>query len=77
VNDETNNFAVTDHLVEVIFNGFLSQIIGPFLAGLGESLLLACEPDFRYFRWNDIRRREEKRRGADLIDLSSIGDYCS
>lgn len=44
VNEDTNNFAVTDHLAEVIFDGLLAEIIGPLLAGLGESLLLARVP---------------------------------
>ena len=44
VNQDTNDFAVADHLVEVIFNGLLSKIIGPLLGGLGESLLLARIP---------------------------------
>lgn len=46
VNQDANDFAVTDHLVEVIFDGLLSQIIGPLLAGLSESLLLARVPEF-------------------------------
>jgi hypothetical protein len=45
VNEDTNDLAVTDHLVEVIFNCLLTEIIGPLLAGLGESLLLARVPD--------------------------------
>jgi hypothetical protein len=44
VNEDANNLAVTDHLAEVIFDGLLAEIIGPLLAGLGESLLLARVP---------------------------------
>lgn len=40
----TNNLAVTDHFLEVIFNSFLSQIIGPLLGSLCEGLLLAAVP---------------------------------
>lgn len=40
----TNNLAVTDHFLEVIFNCFLSQIIGPLLGSLSEGLLLAAVP---------------------------------
>lgn len=44
VNQDADDLAVTDHLVEVIFDALLSKIIGPLLAGLGESLLLARVP---------------------------------
>jgi len=44
VNQDANDLAVTDHLVEVIFDGLLAQVVGPLLAGLGESLLLARVP---------------------------------
>jgi len=44
VNQDTDDFAVADHLVEVIFDGLFAQIVGPLLAGLGESLLLARIP---------------------------------
>lgn len=45
VYDDTNVFAVFDHFLEVIFDALLSEWIGPFLAGLGESLLLALVPE--------------------------------
>lgn len=44
MNEDTDNFAVTDHLAEVIFDSLLAKIVGPLLAGLGESLLLARVP---------------------------------
>ena len=44
MDDDANVFAVTDHLLEVILNGLLSQVISPLLAGLSESLLLARIP---------------------------------
>lgn len=44
MHQNANDLAVADHLVEVIFNGLLAQLIGPLLAGLGESLLLARIP---------------------------------
>lgn len=46
MSDDTNVFTVTDHFVETVFDRFLSQIIGPFLAGLCECLLLALVPIF-------------------------------
>jgi hypothetical protein len=45
VNQDANNFAVADHLVEVVFDALLAQVVGPLLAGLGESLSLARVPD--------------------------------
>lgn len=45
MHQDADNLAVADHLVEVVFNCFLSQIVGPFLAGLSESLLLARIPE--------------------------------
>lgn len=45
MNQDADDLAVTDHLVEVVFNGLLTEIIGPLLAGLGESLLLARVPE--------------------------------
>ena len=44
MNQNTDDFAVTDHLAEVVFDGLLAEIISPLLAGLGESLLLARVP---------------------------------
>jgi hypothetical protein len=44
VNENANDFAVTNHLVEVIFDVLLAEVIGPLLAGLGECLLLARVP---------------------------------
>lgn len=46
VNQDADDLAVSDHLVEVIFDGLLSQIIGPLLTGLSESLLLARVPEW-------------------------------
>jgi hypothetical protein len=46
MNDDTDVLAVADHLLEVVFNCLLAQIISPLLAGLGESLLLAGIPIF-------------------------------
>lgn len=47
VADDTNVLAVTDHLLEAIFNALLAQIISPLLAGFAEGLFLACIPDDR------------------------------
>jgi hypothetical protein len=44
VNQDTDNLAVADHLAEVILDRLLAEIIGPLLAGLGESLALARVP---------------------------------
>jgi hypothetical protein len=44
MDNDANVLAVTDHLLEAILDGLLSQIIGPLLAGLGECLLLARVP---------------------------------
>lgn len=46
VGDNADDFAVTEHLAEVIFNALLAQIIAPLLAGLGESLLLGFVPGY-------------------------------
>lgn len=43
--DDTDVLAITDHLLEAIFNTLLAQIIGPLLAGFAERLFLACVPD--------------------------------
>ena len=43
--DDTDVFAVLDHLLEVIVNALLTEWIGPLLAGLGECLLLALVPE--------------------------------
>jgi hypothetical protein len=44
VNQDADDLAVADHLIEVIFNALLAEIVGPLLAGLGESLPLARVP---------------------------------
>lgn len=45
MSNDTDRLAVTQHLSEVIVDGFLSELVGPFLVGLGESLLLALVPE--------------------------------
>lgn len=46
MNQDTDDLAVADHLVEVVFNGLLAEIVGPLLAGLCKSLLLARIPEW-------------------------------
>lgn len=45
MHQDANNLAVADHFLEVIFNGLLSEIIGPLLGGFCEGLLLGLEPN--------------------------------
>jgi hypothetical protein len=44
VNQNSDDFAVADHLAEVVLDALLAEIVGPLLAGLGESLPLARVP---------------------------------
>lgn len=45
MSNNTDRLAVTQHLPEVIVDGFLSELVCPLLVGLGESLLLALVPE--------------------------------
>jgi hypothetical protein len=75
VNQDADDLAVTDHLVEVIFDGLLAQIIGPLLAGFGESLLLARIPVGEY---PCISKEKNGRRPLrHHTTMMPIGDYCS
>lgn len=47
MHNDAHKFAVADDFLEVIFNGLLTEGIGPLLVGLGESLLLALVPMIR------------------------------
>lgn len=42
--DDADELAVADHLLKVVLDRLLAQIVGPLLGGLGESLLLAHVP---------------------------------
>lgn len=44
MDEDANDLAITDHFLEVIIDGLLAQIVGPFLGSLWESLLLAWIP---------------------------------
>lgn len=72
MNDEANNFAVADHLVEVIFDRLLAKIVGPLLAGLGESLLLGREPGRVRIEpmKNGISREKEKNKEQTSYDFA-------
>lgn len=62
VNQDADNLTVADHLVEVVFNGLLAEIVSPLLAGLGESLALARVPvDFQRGRF--VLEMKERRNG--------------
>lgn len=43
--NNADDFAVTKHLAEIVFNALLAQIITPFLAGFGESFSFRFVPD--------------------------------
>lgn len=64
MHQDTDDLAITDHLVEVFFDVLLAQIIGPLLAGLGESLLFARIPD----EW---LARELEQSETDLVDCGA------
>lgn len=66
VNQDTDDFAVADHLVEVVFDALLAQVISPLLAGLGESLSLARVPDVP----ETTKSLEKKKVETDLIDIT-------
>lgn len=44
MDDDADVLAVADHFLKVVLDGLLAEIIGPLLAGLCESLLLARVP---------------------------------
>ena len=68
MNQDADDLAVADHLVEVIFDGLLAQVIGPLLAGLGESLLLARIP--ARIQSMVVAIRKETKMEADLVDIT-------
>jgi hypothetical protein len=77
MDNDANELAVANHFLEVVLNCLLAQIVGPFLAGLGESLLLARIPvDRNGKHFCKSKRRTE----TDLLDnrcaLMPSGDYC-
>jgi hypothetical protein len=45
MDNDANIFAVANDFLEGVFNCLLAQIVGPFAAGLSESLLLARIPE--------------------------------
>lgn len=45
VSNDADHSAVTDDLLEVFLDGLASEIVLPFLGGLGEGLLLGFVPD--------------------------------
>jgi len=85
VNQDTDDFAVADHLVEVVFDGLLAQIVGPFLAGLGEGLLLARVPVlveattalFAQMLSPDVDKSTWTMRGLDVSNSSDNDNWRS
>jgi len=85
VNQDADDLAVADHLVEVIFDVLLSQVIGPLLAGLGESLLLARVPVLvetttaflRQVLGPDIDQSAWSMGGFDVADSADDNDWWS
>lgn len=72
MHQDANDLAVADHLVEVVLDGLLAEVVGPLLAGLGERLLLARVP-----AQVPCRLAKGKETEADLVGAMPIGDYCS
>lgn len=59
MSNNTDRLAVTQHLSEVIVDGLLSELVCPFLVGLGESLLLALVPEIDIMTlWLVVSRRD-------------------
>lgn len=62
MSNDTDDLAVLDDFLQVLLNGFASQVVLPLLAGLGERLLLALVPE---------KVNKQKNPGGCVITLAS------
>ena len=67
--DDSDNFAVLLHLVEVLHNTDLTTFILPALGGLGECLLLGAVPSGK---WGREGGREGEKKCLKLISTHGM-----